>query len=231
MQPVFRFPGKIKFPCVLTSPCGSATIAVIPGFAGEELCTELIQLCNSYGFHSEDTCSEYPQATVDLEVDSCPTIRDSLLQKDFVSAVKKSILSTHEASLVAFDDVFVVKYDASRSNDNAQRGLQLHHDRGDVSFILALSALHDYSGGGTYFDIFRYGKDFVNEDMIQNEAIHLNKGDLLVFDSALNHAGLPITRGTRYLLVGFCFVDKKGWIELPYIAESGCLDMNLQRME
>jgi hypothetical protein len=33
------------------------------------------------------------------------------------------------------------------------------------------------------------------------QQVHLRKGEGLLFDAKLFHAGMPITRGTRYLLV------------------------------
>lgn len=52
--------------------------------------------------------------------------------------------------------------------------------------------LSDYDGGGTYFS---------------DVALHLTleQGHLVIFDAKLDHQGLPITRGVRYLLVAFCY--------------------------
>jgi hypothetical protein len=111
----------------------------------------------------------------------------------------------------------VVKYDALD-----QKELELHFDGGDVSFMLALSSPEAYTGGGTYFDILRYGKEFVNSDSesVRDETINLKQGELLLFDAALKHAGRAILTGTRYLLVGFCFTDNPS---------AGLVDLNFER--
>ena len=105
--------------------------------------------------------------------------------------------------LIGFDDLFVVKYDAA-----FQKELVRHFDGGDVSFMIALSSTTDYDGGGTQFDC------------LEEEVVHLDCGDVILFDADLYHQGLSITRGTRYLLVGFCVVDdgsKQKIIEAGYI--------------
>jgi len=52
-----------------------------------------------------------------------------------------------------------------------------------------LSDSHDFEGGGTYFD----------DGLIMKG----EQGDLIVHSSKMKHSGLPIIKGTRYLLVGF----------------------------
>ena len=68
-----------------------------------------------------------------------------------------------------------------------------HFDGGDVSFMLALSPRSDYDGGGTQFDALANSSNI----------LHLDQGDLVLFDANLFHEGVAITRGSRYLLVGF----------------------------
>jgi hypothetical protein len=57
--------------------------------------------------------------------------------------------------------------------------------------MLALSERSSYEGGGTDFDCL-------------DEVLHLEQGELVLFDASMYHAGVPITTGLRYLLVGFC---------------------------
>lgn len=52
----------------------------------------------------------------------------------------------------------------------------------------------DYSGGGTYFEEL-------------DTVITLDGGEILTFDAKLVHQGLPITRGCRFLMVGFCYTE------------------------
>jgi hypothetical protein len=95
--------------------------------------------------------------------------------------------ASHHATPTGFDDMFVVKYD-----EKAQKDLVKHFDGGQVSFMLALSSRSDYEGGGTKFDCME-------------NVVHLERGELILFDADLYHQGVPISQGTRYLLVGFCF--------------------------
>ena len=48
------------------------------------------------------------------------------------------------------------------------------------------------------------------EGLETRATLHLNCGDIVFFDADLYHQGLPITRGLRYLLVGFCYTDTAG---------------------
>ena len=58
-----------------------------------------------------------------------------------------------------------------------------------MSFNILLSNNSDFEGGGTYFD-----------DGLTSKT---EQGDLLIHSSKIKHSGKPITKGKRYLLVGF----------------------------
>jgi predicted 2-oxoglutarate/Fe(II)-dependent dioxygenase YbiX len=81
-------------------------------------------------------------------------------------------------------DLFVVKY-----KENAQNYLDMHQDGSFLSFNILLSDPIEFEGGGTYFD--------------DGLTAHLEQGDILIHSSRVKHSGLPIVKGTRYLLVGF----------------------------
>jgi len=81
-------------------------------------------------------------------------------------------------------DLFIVKY-----SENNQDSLNLHRDGSFLTFNISLSNKDSYEGGGTFFI-----------DGIHNK---LNEGDMLVHSGFIKHAGIKITKGTRYLLVGF----------------------------
>jgi predicted 2-oxoglutarate/Fe(II)-dependent dioxygenase YbiX len=69
----------------------------------------------------------------------------------------------------------------------------MHRDGSFLSFNILLSHAADFEGGGTYFD--------------DGLTAYLEQGDILIHSSKIKHAGLPITKGTRYLLVGFLNLD------------------------
>ena len=80
---------------------------------------------------------------------------------------------------------FLIKYD---SKENP--GLSLHKDNADISFIIMISDLKDFKGGGTYF------RDI-------NKTFFLKRSEILFFNGQLVHSGLPITKGKRYIISGF----------------------------
>lgn len=80
-------------------------------------------------------------------------------------------------------DVFVVKYEVGK-----QDSLDTHRDASELSFVALLS--DDFDGGGTYYE----GKDHV---------VSLRKGEVAFHCGKLRHGGQKVTRGTRYVLIGF----------------------------
>jgi hypothetical protein len=90
-------------------------------------------------------------------------------------------------------DIFVVRYDATQQNR-----LAAHRDASIISFNLALNA--DFEGGGTYIDAL-------------GARLTLDPGTLLIHCGRLRHCGCPVTRGVRYILVGFVMVSS------PHIPE------------
>ena len=72
---------------------------------------------------------------------------------------------------------------------DAQNQLDMHCDGSFISFGILLSDTNDFEGGGTHFD----------DDL----RINLDQGDILIHSGLIKHSGLRITRGTRYVLVGF----------------------------
>ena len=168
----------MKEPCVTT------------GFLAPSKCEALIDVCEEASF-SVDPNPEYAQATTDLEVDKCPEVRKHILDLGLVEKLVEAIYhyTSGLQQVKAFNDVFVVKYDADK-----QRDLIKHTDAGDVSFMLALSPRTSYRGGGTAFESIK-------------GPLHLDQGSCVVFDAKLKHQGLPITQGKRLLLVAFCYTQ------------------------
>ena len=129
----------------------------------------------------------YP--TTDLPVEKITSIFGLILETlhNIVKKVKKSY-GLKDNMVVNIHDLFVVKY-----KDNEQNYLDMHRDGSFLSFNILLSDAADFEGGGTYFD--------------DGLTAYLEQGDILIHSSKIKHAGLPITKGTRYLLVGFLNLD------------------------
>ena len=171
---------------------GGRAICALP-FLAPEACREFVALCEAHaaelGGWSKELAVRYPQTTTDLEVDRAPALRRWLLRAGVMNRVRAHFAAAHGAQLHALDDLFVIKYDARKGGE--QRELRPHRDAGDLSFMVALSARSDYTGGGTH-------------DPELEKVVHLEQGELLSFDADLVHSGVPISSGVRYLLVGFC---------------------------
>ncbi len=102
-------------------------------------------------------------------------------------------------------DLFIVKYSCSRDGTGTssstdapahRSGLGLHIDGSIISFNVLLNTRGDFEGGGTFFAHL-------------NSVVHLDQGEAVVHDGKQKHAGVPITSGCRYILVGF--VEAKGF--------------------
>eukprot|EP00797_Seminavis_robusta_P028057 Sro537_g162390.2 (544) ;mRNA; r:44872-46666 len=100
----------------------------------------------------------------------------------------------------------LVKYDVTKKE---RQKLDMHTDKSEWTFLIALSngCGLDYDGGGTYFECL-------------NATIHVQRGHALIFPGKLRHCGQRITRGLRYLLVGF-LVDKAHLVTSSTTAAAG----------
>ena len=87
----------------------------------------------------------------------------------------------------------MVKYDDTKRE---RQKLDMHTDKSEWTFLISLSdgSGLDYDGGGTYFECM-------------DATVHVQRGHALIFPGKLRHCGQRITRGLRFLLVGF-LVDK-----------------------
>ncbi len=118
-------------------------------------------------------------------------------------------------------DAFIVRYDAEVDGSIL---LPEHRDTSSMSFTVALNrqdtdpsdgaGCGDFAGGGTWFEALGPAGIVVDADI----------GCACAFAGPLRHAGYPITRGTRYILVLFCYVDNFPYGELvnDYVARYGC---------
>lgn len=89
-------------------------------------------------------------------------------------------------------DLFVAKYQYA---EGKQKDLKPHLDGTPFSFVIALNELYEYEGGGTRFTS-------------SNTTYRCNVGSGILFSGKNEHEGVAITKGTRYILTGFCDVIK-----------------------
>ena len=95
-------------------------------------------------------------------------------------------------------DCFVARY-----KPNEQPSLKRHVDGTLLSFIIALSDSTAYDGGETHLGTNTTGS---------THSVRLERGEYLVFPGGLlHHSVKPVTRGERYMLVGFVSITCTTW--------------------
>ena len=162
-----------------------------PSTYSSDMCNYIVNECERYasknGGWTVDRHTKYP--TTDLPVDKIPSIFGLVLEtlKTITGRVSASY-GLDDKMIINIKDLFVVKY-----SHDAQNHLEMHCDGSFLSFNILLNDISEFDGGGTYFD--------------DGLTCRLNKGELLLHSSQIKHSGLPITKGKRYLLVGFLNVD------------------------
>ena len=164
---------------------------IYPKIFCPNVCSWIIKECEKHaelnGGWTKKRHLNYP--TTDLPVESVKSINVFIFEslKMITEKIKKSYGLLDEI-MIDYVDLFIVKY---KYDD--QNFLEIHKDGSFLSFNILLSEPTDFEGGGTYFD----------DGLIMNG----EQGDLIIHSSKVNHSGLPITKGTRYLFVGFLNIN------------------------
>lgn len=133
-------------------------------------------------------------ATTDIQSCQLPAVdrwvRQTLRERLFPALNRLFFL--RNAMEFSFRDLFFVKYCAE-----GQRGLSVHLDGSILSFNVLLNPASEFEGGGTFVE--HLGKTF-----------GITQGDCFVHSGRVRHAGTNVTRGNRYILVGFVDVRLTG---------------------
>ena len=94
-------------------------------------------------------------------------------------------------AMSAIEEPWITRYSAEGNPFS-----NLHYDtRSNVTVNVMLSASGDYEGGGTFFQDTQ-------------ETVRLDAGQVLLHPGRLVHKSIPVTKGTRYILV--CFTSWTG---------------------
>ena len=163
---------------------------VIRNFLTPDQCVKIIHEAETYAEHhgwSTRRHEEYP--TTDNEITkSWPCY--PLLMKQIKQQLLPHFVALFQLkpNTLKVEEIFVAKYEGDRYK--AQKDLKEHEDGSEFSFILALN--DNYEGGGTRF-------------IKKGETVKLNTGDILIFSGQTRHAGVPVTKGTRYIVPGFIY--------------------------
>lgn len=130
----------------------------------------------------------YSLTKQDIALTKIPRLYD--IARPVMSYVKRVATQIYQMRALKVDrnQPHVLKYSGNH------KGVELHHDRSDITINIMLSRSNTYTGGGTYF-----------RDVNQN--IRLEFGEFLLHTGDAVHGGTPIKDGTRYLMV--IFADEK----------------------
>lgn len=153
-------------------------------FLSSERCDEIITKANLMDNWSKNRHKHYPTTDIPLQ-----NIDNLDLRQEIENICKIAMREYKLTGVVNPFDLFVVKYSA-----NGQSFLDIHRDTSELSFIILLSDPSDFEGGGTFYEVY-------------NKTFKPQKGEILFHCGKLRHSGLKITKGTRYILIGFLAVE------------------------
>lgn len=144
--------------------------------------------------YKKDRHEAYPTTDLNVVVDFSQ--EDKKFLKKILDARLSPILErvygvTRDS--IRANDIFLVRYDGKGQNK-----LTVHQDSSHISFNVLLN--DEFEGGGTRFHN-RYDKTHMDAKP--------KVGQVLINNAVVHHEGLPTTKGTRYILVGFMNVDVK----------------------
>lgn len=163
-------------------------------FATPKFCKEMIELVNSYDLWSDGKNNDArlqsgyePVPTVDVHLNQVDyrDVWDKMLKMVIAPICEKFFVGYHTKGT---NICFVVKYSM-----DGQKHLRPHHDASAYTINIALNEQSEYTDGGTHFLVTDYKK------------VGAPIGTMLIHPGRCTHyhEGLPITSGTRYILVGF----------------------------
>ncbi|KAI7863242.1 hypothetical protein BDF14DRAFT_1885341 [Spinellus fusiger] len=156
-------------------------------------CQQILGYCQSMVEEEWSTARHSAFATTDIPVLKGPLAVWGDLVRQHLFPLLASHYGFHPTRDLDFKDLFIVKYDAQ-----GQAGLGLHSDGCLLSFNILLNVKDDFEGGGTYFQSA--------DTIIEGE-----QGDCVFHSAHVLHCGVAISKGHRYVLVGF--IDTKDTLE------------------
>ncbi|CAM9867041.1 unnamed protein product, partial [Ectocarpus fasciculatus] len=197
-----------------------------------EECSRVLRLV--YEHHAQNcgnvwsTVRQSSVKTTDVAVEDIVVLRDWLLVlmhtrlyplidtafPKLIDVGSSTMLPGGAGSRIRIHDAFIVRYDAEK---DMSLSLPEHCDTSAVSIVVSLNqedgyaqegATGDYQGGGTWFEAIGKAK----KGCVANSQI----GGAVLFAGPLKHAGFPICRGVRHILVLFLYVE--GFHYGPYLS-------------
>jgi tetratricopeptide (TPR) repeat protein len=170
----------------------SRRLFVCPNMVPSNICHQLITWAEKHASKGTGwtTSRHYAVPTYDIPVHQVPKLLNWFVdwfRNDAVPLLQTQFQTDHHFYV---HDAFLVRYSACSSS----QFLPIHYDESTHSLILALNS--DFEGGGTYF----YSQD---------KTIIPSCGSLVSFrGNQLLHGGNVVTKGERYILAIFLYMDK-----------------------
>lgn len=153
----------------------------------QAFCDEIIQEAESQNKWTVARHEFYPTTDFVLEAIGFGEIYKDLIQEYIVPAARYFYGLEGSGWKRPTSEDFMARY-----TPDTQSLLALHHDFSDVTALINLSDPSDYTGGGTYFQLYK--------------ATHVGKkGQLTLHPGRVSHrhGGRPVLTGKRYILVSF----------------------------
>jgi hypothetical protein len=183
-------------------------------------CTRVIKEVNLY--HSQpphngkwSTVRHSSVKTTDVAAEDIPALRPWLrallaerlypmLECAYPKLADGSTLGCEKSgSRMRVHDAFIVRYDA---DCDMSLSLPEHSDTSVISFTVALNQKdQDFEGGGTWFESIIENDE--NDEDGNGAVIDADQGHAVAFAGPLRHAGYPVTKGTRLILVLFLYAE------------------------
>jgi len=145
------------------------------------------------------TVRHHAVPTTDLNIHEVPALRTwfihlahSRLRPLMAAQFGSEAVGEHGQQL-RIGDAFLVKYTA----EGGSKHIPVHQDYSTHSLTIALNPSSEYNGGGTYF--CELGR-----------SLQPGLGHVVSFLGDLKHGGDPITKGVRYIVAAFLYVDEDG---------------------
>ena len=177
-------------------------VVTIPTLFTTQECDRLVKEVCAYGnIHGWLSDRHRGYATTDIRSAKINAV-DGWLRAALASRLFPLLANkySYELESFRFRDLFFVRYEAM-----GQNSVGVHRDGSVLSFNVLLNPASEFDGGGTWFD--------------HTQKTHtIKQGDVLVHSGKLRHAGTQITRGHRYIVVGFvdAGVEENEQLELHF---------------
>lgn len=168
---------------------------ILPKLLSAEECKQVLQAVLSATDEQGWTANRHrAYATTDIQSCQLPAVdrwvRRTLRERLFPALNR--LYFPRNVMEFSFRDLFFVKYFAE-----GQRGLSIHLDGSILSFNVLLNPANEFEGGGTFVEHLQ-------------KTFEISQGDCFAHSGRVRHAGTNVTRGYRYILVGFVDVRLRG---------------------